>query len=965
MINTESLLNAIDVDVLLAELRVSYDRTENCARIRCPLGTHEDTDPSFLFYFDSRRWECRSCGEKGDAIQFTAALLNKQRPEAALWLAKRFNVRAQIVVNPLQIESWHETLLVNSRYLQVLHERKGLTLETIREARIGLDSDRITIPIKDREGSYVDVRFYNPFSDGKNKYTHLRDAASKSELYPYASLSRDPIFLTEGEFKALALVQRGFAGLTTTGGVAAWRADWSELLRGKTVILVHDIDAPGRKAANKRAKVLYQFAKTVLILTLPLSSADYPTGGIDDYFTRFGATPEDFSRLCDSAKPWQPQQIREQELDNNIYDAALSKASAAEFFAKRVAVSAVVSAKDTAPYLIPSTINVACDRDQEICVACPIMNSLLDGEKGTHNVEINIESAQLLELLDVPSNRLQAAFRRVCGIPERCAVSTCRAAETINIEELRLVPQLDVARSDEENVVARAFYVGHGIETNTAYSFEARVYPDPKTQHAVLLAYKAAPNQDCLSTFTLSQDSEAALRIFQPAEWTPEAIETRLGQIYADLSANVTRIYQRQDVHLFVDLLYHTVRWFRFQGVQVKGWGEGLIIGDTGQGKSEVCSRLREHYGLGEKVETKSATVAGLLGGVQESGKRWLVTWGTIPLNNGRLVILEEVKGMPEETISKLTDMRSSGVAEIIKIERRKTNAQTRLIWISNPRSQRQLNTYNHGVEAVKELLGSLEDVRRFDMAMAVATGQVPYALLNLREADRPSVPHIFAADTCRNLILWAWSRSVDQVQFTDDAITACLSHAAAMGKDYSSSIPLVEPADQRLKIARLATALAARTFSHSQDATSIIVRGCHVEVVVRFLRRIYDDPVMGYRAYSEVIRDEESVRDPAEVKQAVLNTRYPRDFVRSVLSARVLNDSDVQNFSGLDRDAARDLLSTLVRKNCVLSGKRSYVKTPAFTALLRDLQTNGALDSQDKLIEALAGKSPMQGKEF
>ena len=73
--------------------------------------------------------------------------------------------------------------------------------------------------------------------------------------------------------------------------------------------------------------------------------------------------------------------------------------------------------------------------------------------------------------------------------------------------------------------------------------------------------------------------------------------------------------------------------------------------------------RLMDHYKLGARHECKNATSAGLLGGLQQLGSRWFVSWGIIPMHDKRLVVLEEIKGTPIEVLAKLTDMRSSGIA--------------------------------------------------------------------------------------------------------------------------------------------------------------------------------------------------------------------------------------------------------------------------------------------------------------
>jgi hypothetical protein len=300
---------------------------------------------------------------------------------------------------------------------------------------------------------------------------------------------------------------------------------------------------------------------------------------------------------------------------------------------------------------------------------------------------------------------------------------------------------------------------------------------------------------------------------------------------------------------------------------------------------------------------------------------------------------------MDPSVISKLTDMRSSGIAEISKIEKTRTNARTRLIWISNARSDRQIMAYNFGIEAIRELIGSLEDIRRFDLAITVASGEVPKSVLNMAQRNRPSHAHLYTTDLCRDLILWAWSRSDTEVYFPAETVDACLAGAGQLSEKFISSIPLVEPADQRLKLMRLATALAARTFSTEDNAT-IIVRPCHVTAVVRFLEAQYSKASFGYLEYSRLLKGDQQLGDEATVLEAVKAMPYAADVCKQLLEVQGFTIFDIMAWTELDRDQAQTVISVLARKNAIKRGQGFYIKTPAFIALLRKLDINKELDN-------------------
>jgi len=356
-------------------------------------------------------------------------------------------------------------------------------------------------------------------------------------------------------------------------------------------------------------------------------------------------------------------------------------------------------------------------------------------------------------------------------------------------------------------------------------------------------------------------------------------------------------------------------------------------MGDSAQGKTETTVGMQRHYGLGEKVESKNASVAGLLGGLTQIAGRWFVTWGKVPLNDKRLVILEELKGASTETISKLTDMRSSGIAEIDKIEKRRTHARTRLIALSNPRSEVTIASYNYGIEAIKELIGSPEDIRRFDFAMIVSATQIDASVINKLASHRPQVPHVHTSALCRRLVLWAWTR--DNVIFEDER--QILDAATKLSNKYSDVVPLVDRGSMRLKLARLATALACRTFS-TDDMVNVVVRKCHVDYVVSYLERLYDDNSFGYKDFSDAYEATRRMVDPDAVRKAITVTPFPNDFIDAMLYTTRIELRDIQDWCGWERGEATELLSIFVRKHALIRQGRAYLKTPEFIALLKEL---------------------------
>jgi len=72
------------------------------------------------------------------------------------------------------------------------------------------------------------------------------------------------------------------------------------------------------------------------------------------------------------------------------------------------------------------------------------------------------------------------------------------------------------------------------------------------------------------------------------------------------------------------------------------------------------------------------------------------------------------------------------------------------------------------------------------------------------------------------------------------------------MAKDFhAGEIPLVEPADQRFKIARLSAAAASRVFSTDAAGEKLIIRPEHVHFAVSVLYTLYCHPNFKYDQWS------------------------------------------------------------------------------------------------------------------
>lgn len=411
-------------------------------------------------------------------------------------------------------------------------------------------------------------------------------------------------------------------------------------------------------------------------------------------------------------------------------------------------------------------------------------------------------------------------------------------------------------------------------------------------------------------------------------------VTDKFNAIAKDLTYNVTKIYGRDDIIIASDLVFHSVLSFNFRGNRVdKGWTEAIIIGDTRSGKSATLKALHEHYRVGEFITGEDISRAGLIGGMQNINGRWVITWGRYVRQNREQCTIDETQNLKEEDIANMSGMRSSGKAEITMIHQASTEAKVRAIWLGNPRANKFLNQYSHGILAIKELVGKLDDIARFDIGVVAAADEV----CGYNVATRDSVPHVYTSNSCHNLIMWVWSRKHEDVEFIKDADIAVLAAAETLAKRYTPQIPLVNAAEMRIKVARLAVAAAARLFSTDSTCRKVLVTPDHVEFIHEFLVRCYDKPSMGYDIYTNIKKTESKLPDEKKVVDFIIDKGQV--FMDSIIDYDYITVSDIMDFMNEDRDECKKIVSFLTINKCIKRYYNNYIKNPAFNKLLRKLK--------------------------
>jgi len=109
-------------------------------------------------------------------------------------------------------------------------------------------------------------------------------------LYNLPEVTRsDTVVLVEGEKDADTLTDCGMVASTNTGGSGAWSDGYADVLRGKAVVVIPDVDEPGKKWSDAVIASLVGKAKSILLVNLPKPFSDI-TEYADEFNTQEIAT---------------------------------------------------------------------------------------------------------------------------------------------------------------------------------------------------------------------------------------------------------------------------------------------------------------------------------------------------------------------------------------------------------------------------------------------------------------------------------------------------------------------------------------------------------------------------------------------------------------------------------------------------------------------------------------------------
>jgi len=596
-----------------------------------------------------------------------------------------------------------------------------------------------------------------------------------------------------------------------------------------------------------------------------------------------------------------------------------------EFNNKEIQICAIVTGKSLSPYHIPKVVSIKCITTE--CENCQYQKIAY--------LEINATDQDILRFIDIPTTKINRVLKEVIDI--RCKYFVHEILETQSIERIFIARPTGKERTRKGGQSRQAYLIGEFVESNSIYDLSGYTTNEPTTQGVTHVFTRINKKTNDAESFNLNTNKHSELNEFCVKKNEPYAMFEKLTKLYTQYAHNVTNIYDREDLHMCVDLLFRSVISFRFGNEFVhKGWMEAMVVGDTRCGKGYVAEKLMEYFGLGEVVNGENASFAGLVGGLQQLNKHWVVTWGKIPMNDCGILTVDESGGMQEDMWGKLSRIRSEGIAEITKIQTATSDARTRLLWLCNP-PNRPMSSYTYGIQAINDLVKAPEDIARFDYILAVAHNEVTGETINQR---RDPLPVLHEQQLEQDLILWCWSRKSNEVRFDEDAIKFIYESSMNLENTYDFSIPLIQVENVRYKLAKIAIAFAARFYSNAENGKIIVVKRSHVVCAIHFLDMIYAKEASGYTAYSAMKRSTGEVATPEKleiVKMYFDKWTNKAELLRFLMNNNVFDSNGIMDHMGCVKSEAIEVVSRLSQACCIAKRGAFYTKTPAFVTYLKD----------------------------
>ena len=816
--------------------------SEGETQVKCPFPHYTASGEP---YYESRAsagvnlikgvFHCFTCGAGHSETSFIAKYMNLDYGKAKQFkraLSKSIDTKS----------NWHQftkQLKETPTIIEVL-DSLGFSEEVIKELQLGFSGKGgIDFPVFIFD-QLVDIATYR--KDSHPKVIRTKGSTS-GMIIPYDTWreSTRPTVICAGE-KDMAIGRTfGLNAITITGGEGTIPEFFLNDFKGRTVYIVYDNDDAGITGAIKLAIALKPYVSKLKILDLSETCTEK---GEDlwDYFKKYNKTLDDFKKLIVESKEFTENDY-ETEKERQFPTIPLLKATEPLYIGKMVRSNIQVSSVMEDQFQMPLALT---GKKEDIVTKSDVKNTVDIGYEGEWFFNEN-NAKDMFYLIDsnLKEDKIKQHQKILLGVApkEECFRIKIEDKATIFKAIVKDLVTPDTAIDPQEIL---AFSIGKKLEHGKKYRLTYKLIPHPmEGQKTIMVIFNVEDANDTITNFKLNEEKIQHLRMFQ----VQSSLEERIDQNVQMVKGMIGFDYNDTLIK-FVDFTFHSALKFHMGRYKdLRGTLDALLVGESRTGKSSTAEEFIKRYNVGEKVTLPTSTLASVIGGSDKIGGSYFTRAGSLPLNHQGLVVLEELqKSRDPEILKKLTEIKSSGIAQIGRVTGKvELPCVVRMLSITNPKyegsAHKPISSYPNGVEIVTDLVGAAEDIARFDM-IAISADMADKELDFSQEFPEPYDNKYY-----QTRIQWIWSRKADQIIIPKNVEQYLASQSNKLNKEFPSHIKLFGTEVWK-KIARLAIAIAGYVVSTDNSFENIIVHNEHIDYAVKFLRSLYDNDTFRFKQF-------------------------------------------------------------------------------------------------------------------
>lgn len=897
----------------------TYPNEKGNVMVCCPFPHHNnvfntdyyETKPSASINKEMGAFNCFVCGRHGNELEFAQMLTGLSKDEL---------IKNNILEEEIEDEyvSWenmqHQDLLNDFDMLSKLNNL-NITAKTIEDVKLGKVTNKLATPVF-VNGKLKNVARYNINKLPNTPKVEYMTNSKSGDIVPFDlwAKNKNNTIICEGEKDMLVARSYGFNAVTLTGGSqASLQPYYLDYFRGRNVYIVYDNDDAGRNGSKKLYKQLSEICN--VFVTDISSVCKEQKEDISDFFNKYKKSKEDFINLLETNS----RQLTQAELNKIVTKNVLNFSKLSEnikhsIIKRNVRSSLQIIATCLDTYAIPEYAIFTLKKDVE-----------KENKRKKVTWFLKDSSGNFLELMEgkIKTKDIPDILAAICKLPSKWyQFYDLELGKDKTIYKCVVTDEVKDSEEEKTNETTIDLYSFIPLEIGNNYDIEYKLYPHPR-EGQKLIAVTTNIRETNYSFDKNNIDYLKKLDNFKVIT----TINDKLNELYESARCHISpnSHYLDKKLWFMMELVFNSPLDITYNG-KIRGALDVFILGDTRTGKSEASKNLTKLYDFGEVVPLKTATVASLIGGTDERLKRTKL--GALPRHHKELVVLEEFSGAPMDFIKTLTEIRSSNLVKIYRVAGEvKAPCKLRMITISNPISfgtnSSQLIAYPNGIEPLIELIKSPEDIARYDSFMLIAQQK-------LVDPNKNKLKEEFKIDKECYKVKSKWVKSLKaaNVVITEEVGNYIFEKAIELNHIFSCSFP-VFGSETNKKIARFSSALACM-LCNTNDYENVIVTKEHVDVIVDFLKSVYDNDIFRLKSFAE---EEKSFNVVVDKDTLVLNEIYPKnvtliDFLAN--NSRV-GRNELVTISGLNRDSFTKVFNLLASRKFVKLDREQVIPTIKF----------------------------------